>query len=179
MIIFITGTPGTGKSTVAHILKEQTGLKLIDLNKLINEEKLYTGIHEEWKYKIVDLDALCHSLNNKIADLKDQEDLLVEGHLSHFCRGADVIIILRAHPNILRERLNNKGFARKKIIENIEAEALDVCAFEAFQIYDDKTNEIDTSNKSPEEVVDIIKKIITGEEHLPAGQVDFSDYLIS
>lgn len=179
MILFITGTPGTGKSTVARILKEQTGLKLIDINKLINEEKLYTGIHEEWRYKIVDLDAMCRSLNNKIADLNDQEDLLVEGHLSHFCKGADVIVVLRAHPDILRKRLKNKGFAEKKIIENIEAEVLDVCAFEAFQIYDDKTNEIDTSNKSPEEVVDIVKKIIIGEEYLPVGQADFSDYLIS
>ncbi|MCE5214435.1 MAG: adenylate kinase family protein [Methanobacterium sp.] len=179
MILFITGTPGTGKSTVASLLKEKTGLRLIDLNQLINDEELYTGIHEEWKYKIVDLDALCQSLNNIIADLKDQEDLLVEGHLSHFCKGADVMVVLRAHPDILRKRLKNKGFPEKKINENIEAEALDVCAFEAFQTYGDKTNEINTSDKKPEEVADIINKIMIGEEYLPVGQVDFFDYLIT
>jgi adenylate kinase len=179
MILFITGTPGTGKSTVARLLKEQSSFSLIDLNQLIDDENLYTGIHKKWGYKIVVMDALCQSLHNKIADLKDQEDLLVEGHLCHHCKGADLVVVLRAHPDVLKKRLRDKGFGDAKIDENIQAEALDICTFEAFQLYTDKTNEIDTSNLNPQEIVEIIKNIIKGKIQFPVGKVDFSDYLFS
>lgn len=179
MILFITGTPGTGKSTVSRLLKEQLSLTFVDVNQLVDDENLYTGYDEEWGYKMVDLPALCLSLNDVINDLKDEEGLLVEGHLSHFCKGADVVVVLRAHPDILRKRLQNKGFDEAKINENIEAEALDVCAFEAFQIHGDKANEVDTSHKNPQEIADLIKKILAGKTRFPVGEVDFSDYLCS
>ena len=58
MIILITGTPGVGKTTVSSILVEKTGAYLVDINKLVDEKHLYTGIDEERGYKIVDLDSL-------------------------------------------------------------------------------------------------------------------------
>lgn len=211
MTLFITGTPGTGKSTVSRLLsaKLSATLKfsttLMDLNQLVEDEKLYTGVHPDWGFKIVDLDALCHRIGQKVDDLRDNEDLfdnkedlsedkenlsdkkdlsknkenlvIVEGHLSHFCKGADLVVVLRAHPSILKGRLENKGFGYAKIQENLEAEALDVCAFEAFQIHGDKVNEIDTSQKSPDEVVDAIIQVLNGEKHFPAGKADFLDYL--
>jgi Predicted nucleotide kinase (related to CMP and AMP kinases) len=47
MILFITGTPGTGKTTVSQILKEELCFTLVDINRLVEDEKLYTGIDEE------------------------------------------------------------------------------------------------------------------------------------
>ncbi len=103
--------------------------------------------------------------------------VIVEGHLAHYCEEADLVIVLRAHPSLLMKRLHAKGFNDAKVQENIEAEALDVCAFEAFQIHNDKVNEIDTSYKNPLEVRDLIIKVINGEEHFLVGKVDFLDYL--
>lgn len=179
MILFITGTPGTGKTTVSQILKEELSFALVDINGLVEDEKLYTGIDEEKEYKIVDIPALCSKLNDIIINLDDREDLLVEGHLSHFCDGADRVIVLRAHPDILENRLQDKGFKTAKIAENVEAEALDVCAFEAFWKYGDQASEVDTTGKDPQEVADIIRMIIDGEEAFPVGSVDFSEYLES
>lgn len=176
MIIFITGTPGTGKSTVSNLLLDKLSCKCIDINQLVDDENLYSGYHEQGGYKIVDLPALCHSLNDIIDNLEEGEDLLVEGHLSHFCKGADLVIVLRAEPDILRKRLQDKGYGDAKINENIEAEVLDVCAFEAYQIHGDKVNEIDTSHKNPAEIIDLIDKILRGENHFPVGGVDFSEY---
>lgn len=180
MILFITGTPGTGKSTVANLLKDQLSIPLIDLNQLIEHEGLYTGYNPEWGFKEVDLDSLCRRLKEiikKIAENENQDNIIViEGHLSHFCEGADLVVVLRAHPTILRKRLHDKGFNNAKIRENIEAEALDLCTFEAFQIHGDKANEIDTTHKTPQEVVDLIKKILNGEKNFPLGKVDFLDY---
>jgi adenylate kinase len=129
-------------------------------------------------FKIVDLDAMCSKLNELTNDYKNKKDwVIVEGHLSYYFEEADLVIVLRAHPTILRKRLQDKGFNDAKIQENIEAEALDVCAFEAYQIHNDKVNEIDTSNKNPMEVLELIIKVIKGEEHFPVGKVDFIDYL--
>jgi adenylate kinase len=177
MILFITGTPGTGKTTVSQILKEELSFALVDINRLVEDEKLYTGIDEEKGYKIVNIPALCSKLNDITSNMGHGEDLLVEGHLSHFCDGADRVIVLRAHPNILENRLQDKGFKPAKIAENAEAEALDICAFEAFQKYGDQASEVDTTGKNPQEVVDIIRMIIDGEEAFPVGSVDFSEYL--
>ena len=180
-VVFITGTPGTGKSTVSHMLRDELSLPLIDLNQLIEDEGLYTGYHPDWGFKIVDLDALCCRLKEiifkNLGEGSGRDGLVVEGHLSHYCEGADLVIVLRAHPAILKKRLQNKGFKHAKIQENIEAEALDICTFEAFQIHGDKVNEIDTSNKSPLKVVDLIKKIMNGEANFPVGKIDFLEYL--
>lgn len=176
MIIYITGTPGTGKSTVSRILKDQTSITLVDVNSVVEEEKLYTGIHEEKGYKIVDIPKLCSYIGGVISNLEYGEDLLVEGHLSHFCDGADRVVVLRAHPDILRARLKEKGFKEAKINENLEAEALDVCTIEAYQKYGDKTSEIDTTGRGPHEIVDAIRMVLDGEETFPVGGVDFSDY---
>ena len=177
MIIFLTGTPGTGKTTVSRSLKEQLKVELVEINQLVEDEKLYTGYDENWGYKIVDIPLLCQMLNDVIS--KSDGDLLVEGHLSHFCDGADVVIVLRTDPHILEKRLQNKEFNEPKIRENITAEALDICSYEAFQKYQNKVHEIDTTYKTPREIADMIEKILTGEKSYPVGEVDFSEYFYS
>lgn len=174
MIIFLTGTPGTGKTTVSHMLKEQLSVKLADLNQIVEDEKIYTGYDPQWGYKIVDIPSLCQKLNDIID--KSERNLLVEGHLSHFCDGADLVFVLRTHPSVLEKRLQNKGFKDTKVRENVTAEVLDICAFEAYQKYQNKAHEIDTTDKSPLEVVELIKKVVNGEKSYPVGEVDFSDY---
>ena len=174
MIIFITGTPGTGKTTISRLLIEQLSFKLVDINKLVEDEKIYTGYDEDWGYKIVDIPSLCQALDDVIG--KSEGDLLVEGHLSHFCDRADLVVVLRTHPHVLEKRLQSKGFKDLKIRENIMAEALDICAFEAFEKYGDNAHEIDTTDKTPQEIVNIIEKILKGEKSYPVGETDFSDY---
>lgn len=179
MILFITGTPGTGKTTTSQLLASQLSVPLIVLNQLVEDEHLYTGIHPQWGFKIVDLDALCSKLQEIILDLDDEQDLIiVEGHLSHFCKEADVVVVLRTNPPILRERLNKRGFEPDKIQENVEAEALDIITYEAYQIHGDKVNEIHTHGKNPQEVVQLIRKVINGEKHFPVGKTDYLEHWI-
>lgn len=177
MIVFLTGTPGTGKTTISSLLKEQLSLKLVDINQLVEDEKIYTGYDPEWGYKIVDIPLLCQAITDVIGE--SDGDLLVEGHLSHFCDGADLVVVLRAHPHVLEKRLQSKGFKDTKVKENITAEALDICAYEAFQKYGDKAHEIDTTDKNPQEVVDEIQEIIKGGKSYPVGEVDFSQFFYS
>lgn len=178
MIILITGTPGVGKTTVSSILVEKIDACLVNINELVDEKHLYTGIDEERGYKIVDLDALFNEIAKIIKNIDDHDKhVVVEGHLSHLFENSDSVIVLRANPDVLRDRMKIKGWKAAKIRENIEAEAIDICSYESFEIHGDKVNEIDTSDIHPDHVADLIIDVINGDKSFPVGNVDFLDYL--
>jgi len=62
MIIALTGTPGTGKTTVCEIIREHSQYKkqysIIDVNKIVLNEKLYTGKDEARDTYEADMDKL-------------------------------------------------------------------------------------------------------------------------
>lgn len=188
MIILITGTPGTGKTTITPLLGKTIGCRVIDLNKLVDEKHLYTGVDIEKGYKVVDIDALIQELRKIITTEKISYDeneeipeegpsIIIEGHLSHYFPLADFVIVLRTEPNILRDRLQKRDWEDPKIRENLQAEALDICTWEAYQTHGSKVHEVNTSSITPEEAVDIIKMITSKEESLPPGNIDFSEFL--
>ena len=86
------------------------------------------------------------------------EILLIEGHLAHYLK-PEVVIVLRANPFLLKERLKRRGFSGEKIKENVEAETLDVILVEAVEMCE-IVYEVDTSGKSIEEVANCVKQII-------------------
>ncbi|WP_295591600.1 adenylate kinase family protein [uncultured Methanobrevibacter sp.] len=152
--IFITGTPCTGKTTVSEVLSEKLNCRLIKINDLAIENNYVLGIDEDKGYKIIDIDAL----NDKVSQIiSDSDELIIfEGHLAHLCSGADKIIVLRVHPEILRKRLEERDYSESKIRENLEAEAMGVCTAEAFDEYGDRISEIDVGELSVDEIVDLI-----------------------
>ncbi len=134
MIFALTGTPGTGKTSVCRILKEQYSnqYKIIDVNKLVLDEKLYTGKDEARDTYEADMDKLEGRVKSEIKKLHGM-DVIMEGHLSHLLP-ADAVIVLRAHPQALRRRLGNrKNYSFQKVNENADAEALDVILVESFE----------------------------------------------
>ncbi len=188
MIILITGTPGTGKTTITPLLGEKIGCQVIDVNKLVDEKNLYTGVDAEKGYKVVDMDALTQELlkiitTEKISYDENEEvpgerpSIIIEGHLSHYFSLADFVIVLRTAPNILRDRLQKREWTDLKIHENLQAEALDICTWEAYQTHGSNVHEVNTSSITPEEAVEIISRIIYKEESSPPGNIDFSEFL--
>ena len=181
-VIFISGTPCTGKTTVAANLNDYLSdngfdSKLIKINDFAFEKDLVLGEDPDKFYKIIDIDGLNESLNEEI-DQNSNCILIVEGHLSHLCEGADKMIVLRLNPSILKGRLEERNYSASKIQENLEAEALAVCSAEAYEIYGDKTNEIDASDKSVEEIRDFIIAIATDKMEFPVGSIDFMEWLL-
>jgi len=180
MLLLLTGTPGTGKSTLSKLLVKKLSGKLVKINQLVEEKNLYMGLHPEKRYLEVDLNALKKEIK-RIVTKSPKKDfwVIVEGHLSHYISNANLVLVLRANPHVLEERLRSRGWTDAKIRENLEAEALDVCTWEAFHIHGDIVQELDTSTLSPEEAVKIILKIINGKTSFSVGEVDFSEYLES
>jgi len=152
MFIAVTGTPGTGQSSVCTAL----GLEYLDLNRVIRELGLYTGLDPDRGSLIADLDRL-HDYIHQIAGPL----LILEGHLAHLLE-PEVAIVLRANPLVLTGRLGQKGFPPQKIQENVEAEALDVILVEAVDLCA-VVYEVDTSAMSIEEVAAVVRAIINAE----------------
>lgn len=171
--VFITGTPCTGKTTLASKLNG----RLIKINDLAINHDFVLGIDENKGYKVIDIDKLSDYVDELI---KDCDELLIfEGHLSHLCDGADKVIVLRVDPDILKGRLEARNYSDAKIRENLEAEALGVCSAEAYEKYSEKVYELDVGGLSMDEAVALIEDIIENGADYPVGCVDFMDWLIS
>jgi adenylate kinase len=186
MRIALTGTPGTGKTTVAQLLP----YRVVDINALV-KDGLNLGVDPERGCLEADMEALERKLKEmgvrdtwntadtgNTADNKgDEGTTILEGHFSHLL--ADRAIVLRLSPKALHQRLDARGYSLKKIKENVEAEALDVILVEAVENCS-RVDEIDTTGKTPQEVVGLVIKIIEGELVMPPGQVDWlEDYIDS
>ena len=155
--ITITGTPGTGKTTVSKLLAQRLKLPLYELSKLIKEEKLYTSYDEKRNSYVVDTDALRKFFEEK-------ESFVAEGVVAHYIP-SDVLIILRLKPEEVKKRLKMRGYSEEKVVENVESEKLAVIATEALDSpASPKILHIDTTGRTPEEVAELILEGIKGKE---------------
>ncbi|MDZ7745511.1 MAG: adenylate kinase family protein [Halobacteriales archaeon] len=167
MRVAVTGTPGTGKTTAVE--QVETDLDVIHLNEVIKREGFDTGRDDQRGSLVADMDALGEWLGDR--------DALVESHLAHHFP-ADRVIVLRCHPDDLESRLTERGESAEKAHENAEAEALDVVLSEAVANHGrDSVYELDTTDRTPDEVATEIEAVIAGEREPSAGTVDFIGWL--
>ncbi|NJD53377.1 MAG: AAA family ATPase [Candidatus Methanoperedens sp.] len=169
-MIALTGTPGTGKTTVCEVIREHSQYRkqfsIIDVNKLVLDEKLYSGKDEARDTYEADMDKLEERVKQEI-EKKQGMDVIMEGHLSHYLP-ADAVIVLRAHPVALRKRLGKrKNYSSRKVKENADAEALDVILVEAAQ-RNQNVFEIDTTNMN---LLAVVRSVISIIEGIKLGKI--------
>ncbi|PSQ11342.1 adenylate kinase [Halobacteriales archaeon QS_5_70_15] len=173
MRVALTGTPGTGKTTVADLL--ETDLEVVHLNDVIREEGLTESIDEERESLVADLDAVRSWLDGYGPG---HGGLLVESHLAHLF-DADRVVVLRCAPGDLERRLLDRGETERKARENAESEALDAILSEAVERHgEDSVYEIVTTDRSPGAVARAVGAVLAGERAPNAGTVDYTDWLV-
>ena len=168
MNVAVTGTPGTGKTTATE--RVDTDLSVVHLNDVIKTDGFSTGVDEARGSLVADMDAVAEWL-------ADREETLFESHLAHNF-DADRVVVLRAHPDTVVERLRGRGDSDAKASENAESEALDVVLSEAVHRHGiENVYEIDTTDSDPKTVADAIEAVIAGEREPSAGTVTYVDWL--
>lgn len=162
----ITGTPGTGKTTVASSLDRP----VVHLNELVEEGGFRTGRDDDRETAIADIDGLETWLAEQPADV------VVESHLAHLLP-VDRVIVLRCDPTELRERLvsrTDEQTPSAKIDENVESERLDVVLVEAIERHGtDNVYEIDTTDTPVETVAQAVEDALSGRRDPSVGTVSF------
>lgn len=174
----MTGVPGVGKTTIAEGLAERLGGVHIDLSNLAERENLITGRDEERDTAIVDLEGMRERLI-QIGNFS-KKPLIIEGHFVPDVvpsETASFIFVLRRAPWRLKEELEARGYNCEKLRENVEAELLGVSLVEAVEAYGhERICEIDTTGRTPEEVVEEALSIINGDIGCHRGQIDWLEY---
>ncbi|HNX17458.1 MAG TPA: adenylate kinase family protein [Methanoregula sp.] len=166
MMCGITGTPGTGKSTVADELARR-GHRVVHITDIV--QPFVLGKDPERDTQIIDTD--------RMADEFIPFDGFVEGHFAHLLP-CDGIVVLRLRPDILAERLTTRGYSKEKICENRDAESLDVCLIETVEQYEpSQVFELDTTGKSPGACADAIEQFYRGEIPAGFGSIDWSAFV--
>ena len=91
--ILITGTPGTGKTTLASELSQKSGLSFINIGDLAKAEELYDGWDEKYDCHILDEDRIVDELENKMCEGGN----IVDYHGCDFFpeRWFDIVFVLR------------------------------------------------------------------------------------
>lgn len=165
MEIALTGTPGTGKTSVARALEKQD-FKVLNLTAFAKEQ----GLGTPGKEFEVDVPVMVESLEER----EFEEDTVIEGHLAHHYP-ADICVVLRTRPDVLRERLQERDYSSEKVEDNVDSEALDLVLQEAVQ-EQETVIEIDTTGRNAEEVAEEMRKRIEKGEEV-YGEVDWSEFL--
>ncbi len=181
-IIVISGTPGTGKTSVSKKISEIIETSLISLNELAISEKFTLKYDEKRKTHVIDIDKIIPYIIEQINNLKKEnvEYLIIEGHFADIIPD-DLInfaIILRCEPDELYNRLKNRGYQIEKIRENIQAEILGNSINYMIQkqikspIY-----EIDTSKQNINSIARIILDIIMNKKDVKEYRIGKIDWL--
>jgi adenylate kinase len=166
MMCGITGTPGTGKSMVGDELARRghTVVHLIDTVR-----PYIIGEDEQRDTQLIDVDRWAKEFVPVHG--------FVEGHFAHVL-SCDRVIVLRCRPDELKARLRKRKYRTKKIRENVEAEALDVCLIETVGMHPaSHILELDTTGHDPSYCAERIEQFVQGEIPSAFGTIDWSAFV--
>jgi adenylate kinase len=181
-IVIISGTPGTGKTTLSKEISRKIKAKLISLNDLVIQKDLFVKFDSNRETFVINEDKLIDNVLKLIESYASEKNdfVLIESHFSDIIPSnlIDCVIVLRCHPDELLRRLKKKGYNERKIIENIQSEILGNCV----NYFINKNLkipilEIDTTNITTKSLVRIMIGIIAEEKNIDQYYIGRIDWL--
>ena len=164
--VILIGYMAVGKTTIAKLISEKTGVKYVDLDNLI-EEKTNLSISELFKQNgEINFRKIEHEIFKEI--IENGENLIIstgggtpcyaDNHL--FLNGKNSIsIYLKASLSIILERLKTEKKERPLVANQSGEELEEFVAkhlFERSYFYNQATFKVDVDNKKREVIVDEI-----------------------
>jgi len=131
MIICVSGTPGTGKTTLSKKLAQKLKGRYLSGNSIIKKYSLSEGYDKKKDCKIVDAKKFAQAAQK---ECKEKSKIyIVDSHLSHNLpkNKINLCIICKCSLKVLEKRLKVRKYSKEKVRENLDAEIFDVCFIEA------------------------------------------------
>ena len=131
--ILVTGTPGTGKTTLCSELAERLGLRHLQVGDIVRQESAHEGWDEEHESYILDEDKLVDAMEPML----EPGGAIVDYHGCDFFpeRWFHLVLVLRTDNTVLYDRLVRRGYKQAKLTENVECEIMQVVLEEARESY--------------------------------------------
>ena len=171
----MTGTPGVGKTTTSKLLASKLNAKYVSVTDVVKSKNLVETVDEQRDTLVADTKKVSEYLKQILDAVK--ENIVIEGHYV-----VDVVpavkvtkvFVLRKDPTNLKQILEDRGYAEKKVWENISSEVLDVCLWDSVSACGaNKVCEIDVSNVTAEEVVEEMLQVLENKQECRIGTVDW------
>jgi adenylate kinase len=180
-VLIVTGTPGVGKSSVSRQLSSVLRTELVSIGDLVREEGLYIRVDHKRDTLVADMEKVSNRINSII--LHSSGMLVVEGHYAVDVvptEAVKLVFVLRRDPEELRKILESRGYEGGKVHENIAAEVLDVCLYDAVERHGaDKVCEIDVTGRTTDEVTEEVLQVLRGKKRCRINIVDWLGRLYS
>lgn len=149
LCIAVTGTPGTGKTTICESLSEL--YTVVSLQELAEQNGCLEPVDQVDGSAPLDIHKLSETWVRE-----ETETCFVDGHLSHLL-DVDAIVLLRCNPEKIRERLAHRSYSPEKTNANVEWELLSGTWSELLEFeIEVPILELDTTVSSSEELVESI-----------------------
>lgn len=128
--IAISGSVGSGKTTLAKELGKKLSYEIIHLNELAKKYKI-----EEIK----DLQTFDFDLDSLLDDFEDvlkqgkYNNCIIESHFSQYINPEliDVLVIVNRDLKELKQEYKIRNYNTQKIQDNLEVESFNLCFYEA------------------------------------------------
>ncbi|KAA8544006.1 hypothetical protein F0562_021817 [Nyssa sinensis] len=159
--ILVTGTPGTGKTTMSSALAEATELRHINVGELVKEKNLHDGWDDEFDCHIINEDLVCDELE----DMMEEGGIILDYHGCDFFpeRWFDRVVVLQTENSVLYDRLSNRGYTGSKLTNNIECEIFQMLLEEAKDSYPEdivvalRSDSVDDINRNVATLTDWVR----------------------
>jgi predicted cytidylate kinase len=167
-IITISGTPGSGKSTIGNLLKKKLNMKYIYSGLIFRETaKKYKMTLEEFGKFCENNEKIDKELDEKQLKILQKGDVVLEGRLAGWIayknniEAFKIMLIANLETRIKRIIEREEGTYNKRLEENQKREKSERIRYQKYYNIDIKDTSIydliiDTSNKTPNEIIDLI-----------------------
>ena len=133
MIIAISGSVGTGKTTIAkQLAKKLSNYEVVHLNDWAIEFR--TNEVLELQTFDFNLDGLINKVNQYISNNLNK-NIIFEGHFAHYINPelVDFLFIISRDLDKLKHEYKIRGYNKAKIDDNLEVESFNLCFYEGLE----------------------------------------------
>ena len=170
MTITVSGSPGSGKSTVAQLLEKKLGIKYVYSGMIFREmAKKHNMTLEEFGKYCEENSEIDKELDNRQLEILKKGDVILEGRLAGWLAYRNnipafkVVIVTNLETRAKRIVNREKGEIQKRKKEILERERSETIRYKNYYNIDLNDSSIydlviDSGDKTPEEIVELIIK---------------------